>query len=264
MVDLLPLAALARLMLRRTVTSPRSALGILLFPAAAFWLLIQMLGKLAASAPALGGEPYLAFTAPALAAYAGVPFAMEYALLWEQDRRSGMVEQLLAANLAWGSYLAALIACVGSAAVLGALSVLSAALLSGFTLRQGPQEVASVFLAGFVLDVLFASVAGMAAACTHSVPRARLISAVVLGASTLASDLLLPDDVLPSWIDSAAAFSPVSLAVHAARVATATRPDWESYLAEMSILIAAAVTGVITVVVLAARRSADDAVSPAL
>ena len=222
--------------LLRTLRLPAAPAAVILLPVGALWLLSALLGALPARTGGFPTGSYLAFAVPA-AALLGALLAGALAgadLL--ADRDSGFMEMALAlpggrAALLFGRAFAA--TAVG---LLAALLLLLVALACGVRPGAGLGGVLAVAGTAALLCLCVAGLSSVLALAFRRREAVRLLAALLLTFSLVASDALLPRELLPGWVDVLGRINPFAYAVHAARAVVWPPAQWDRYAGNMAAL----------------------------
>lgn len=204
------------------------------------WLLCQLFGRLPAATHAFAEPGYWAFLAPALASVAVAPGAMLAGSRLLTDRRTGSLERLLASALWPGGLVLAETCAAASQALVLAPAVLLASVGAGLRPDSPLLDLAGVVGLAALLGLCYAACAALLAVLTLDARALRFGTLVVLLASIVCSDLLLPAALLPGWVTWLAAGNPLSIAADEARRLFAPAPVARDYLRAILLLAAVA------------------------
>jgi ABC-2 type transport system permease protein len=245
----------------RLLSPPRLLFLYFLAPLLLLWLLCQLFGGLPHAVARFPAPDYLTFIAPALAVAGALPLCIGAGLRVLDDRDAGLLEQLLAAPVSQSALLLDELLAYACSGALVVPVVMVAAHAAGMAPHLRLGGVLALLPPALLLNGLYAA-ASLALAAAF--PRRQLVlrgMGLLLCASVIFSDLLLPSVLLPHWLTTLAHLNPLAYAVHAARAALGPEQSWMLYARDLLVLSCALV--VTTAAALALhRRQAALALTP--
>jgi ABC-2 type transport system permease protein len=179
-----------------------------------------------AQVPGFGHDDYLTFLVPGIlmmtvlysGAWAGTGFI--------EDIRSGVMDRMLSSPvsrsaLVLGQLVQQLLICVVQGVIVLAIGALAGAHYSGGVLGMAVALAASVLLAA-----AFCSLSAAVALLVRDQTALIGISTIVVLPATFISTALMPAQLLPAWVATAAKFNPLTWATSVAQTAMSSDVDW--------------------------------------
>ena len=202
------------------------------------WLLLYgALFKRVVDIPGFHGGSYIAFLAPGVVMMTAVFSAGWGGMSMIQDIDRGIIDRFLATPVKRSSLI---VGSVGQAALtiaIQSLIIVGLALLVGAGFANGVLGVIGMIAIGMLLGLTVGALSNGLALVVRK--EETLIGAinVLLFPLTFISTAFMPKDLIPEWMQTAAAVNPVNWAVEAARIA-ASGDDWGKLAGYTGALIA--------------------------
>jgi ABC-2 type transport system permease protein len=252
---------LFRRALARTLQMPGALCTYAVGPVLLLWLLCQLFGSL----PRATGFPvttYLAFVAPTLIVAGALPSAVFAGMSVRDDRNSGMLEYLLAAPVAPASLLVgeALARAIGSLVTTVVVGLVAVG--AGLTISGGWAGALALLPLALALTCTYAGLSLAIATLFPGGAVTQRVGLILLLASVVVSDLILPAVLLPNWLLTLAHLNPLSYAIHGARALIWPHPSWQQYGRDLLLLTGTAVVSV-SLAVLARAQQPATGLAPA-
>ncbi len=228
---------------QKTLRLPLVLVMVLVLPAVTLWLLSQMFTSIHQT-PGFSTIQSLSFFAPGMLVIAAL-FGSSFAgigLLGDRD--SGFLERLAAAPIHRSAIL------LGKALADGSRSLLQAiVLLAVLAALHAPIQAQALGLLGLlgllvVFSLAFAGLSYVVALLTGSIEGLMLIEMFLFLLLLFGSNALLPDNLLPGWMQAMALVNPVSHTVTLARQLLAGSATLLTYSLTIGTLGALAVAGI--------------------
>ena len=191
------------------------------------WLLLfGELFKSVADLPGFGGESYIAYLAPGIVVMSALFSSGWSGMATIEEINRGVTDRLLVSPVRRSALIA------GRVAQSAVVIVVQSVVMVGIALAVGASFPGGVL--GVVVLILLAALLGSALAALSNAlglvtrQEESLIGAVtfLVLPLTFLSTALMREDLLPGWMQTAAALNPVDWAIEAGRSATAASPDW--------------------------------------
>ena len=191
------------------------------------WLLLfGELFKSVADLPGFGDESYIAYLAPGIVVMSALFSSGWSGMATIEEINRGVTDRLLVSPVRRSALIA------GRVAQSAVVIVVQSVVMVGIALAVGASFPGGVL--GVVVLILLAALLGSALAALSNAlglvtrQEESLIGAVtfLVLPLTFLSTALMREDLLPGWMQTAAALNPVDWAIEAGRSATAASPDW--------------------------------------
>lgn len=246
----------------RVLALPRVLLAYVLVPLPTLWLLCQIFGALPHAVGDFPAPGYLAFVAPALAVTGALPLSIRAGAWVLDDRDAGLLEQLLTAPVSQTALVLDELLAHAIGAALTVPVVLLAARAAGMAPQTGMLGALALVPLALTLNGLYAA---LSLALAAVLPRQDMLlrgMGLLVCASVVFSDLLLPAGLLPHWLITISHANPVTYAIHGARSALGPAPSWSSYARDL-LALACALSAATTAALALHVRQATRWLAPA-
>jgi ABC-2 type transport system permease protein len=237
----------------RALRSPAHLLAATALPLALLWATDQLFGALPAHLIRFPTGDYLTYAAPGLCVLGALPGAVLCGASLAAERRSGVLDQLLAAPVA---RVALLGGAVLTGVILSALttSVLVLAIsLARVGIAAGVAAFPALLSLAALASVPFCVVAFVVAALVRRDSTLMILCGTLACAGLVLSNALLPATLLPDWLVAVSAANPISYALDGARAVVWSPVDWQTFREQALTLALIAICSVIGALLLFPR-----------
>jgi ABC-2 type transport system permease protein len=191
------------------------------------WLLLfGELFKRVADLPGFGSESYIAYLAPGVVIMSALFSSGWSGMATIEDINRGVTDRLLVSPIRRSALIAGRVAQSAVVVVIQSAIMIGLALAVGASFPGGVVGVIVLIVVAGLLGASFGALSNSLALVTRQ--EESLIGAVtfLVLPLTFLSTALMRDDLLPSWMRTAADVNPVDWAIEAGRSATAANTDW--------------------------------------
>jgi ABC-2 type transport system permease protein len=191
------------------------------------WLLLfGELFKNVADLPGFGDQSYIAYLAPGIVVMSALFSSGWSGMATIEDINRGVTDRLLVSPIRRSALISGRAAQSAVVVVIQSLIMIGLALAVGASFPGGVLGVIVLVVVSGLLGASFGALSNSLALVTRQ--EESLIGAVtfLVLPLTFLSTALMRDDLLPSWMRTAADVNPVDWAIEAGRSATAASPDW--------------------------------------
>lgn len=176
--------------------------------------------------PGFGGVDYLTFLVPGI-----VMMTVLYSGAWAgtgfiDDIRSGVMDRLLSSPVHRSALVAGQLVQQLALSLVQGVCVLAIGWLAGARYDGGLVGMAVALGASLLLAAAFCSLSAAVALLARDQTALIGISTVIVLPATFVSTALMPPALLPSWVETAARYNPLTWATEVARTAMSTDVDW--------------------------------------
>jgi ABC-2 type transport system permease protein len=203
------------------------------------WLLLfGALFETVTDIPGFGSDNYIQFLAPGVvvmtafftAGWSGMPMI--------EDLERGVIDRFLVSPVRRSSLITGRLVNSGLQIVVQTLIIVGLAIATGAEFSNGVAGVAVLMGIAVLLAAAFGALSnGLALLARREETLIALMQFLMLPLSFL-SVTFMEKDLMPEWMQSAAAFNPVNWAVEAGREALTASPDWAMIAGRTCLLIA--------------------------
>jgi ABC-2 type transport system permease protein len=203
------------------------------------WLLLfGALFETVSDIPGWGSESYIEFLAPGVvmmtafftAGWSGMPMI--------EDLERGVIDRFLVSPVRRSSLITGRLAQGALQIVIQTLIIVGLAVATGADFSNGVAGVAVLMGIAILLGAAFGALSnGLALLARREETLIALMQFLMLPLSFL-STTFMEEDLMPSWMQTAADFNPVNWAVEAGRQALTASPDWASIAGYAGLLVA--------------------------
>ncbi len=227
--------------IRATLVRQPAYLGIALTQPVIWLLLFGALFTAVTDIPGFAGGSYIDFLTPGVVAMLAISSAGWTGMALIEDIDRGVMDRLLVSPVWRGALNAGSVVYAVVTIVIQTTLIVLLALALGADYVNGVGGILIMVLVAALLGAAFASLSNGIAVLAPQ--RETLIGAVslVLLPLTFLSTALLPESLVPGWIDTVAMFNPVNWAVEAGRSAAMETIDWGLVGSRVGLLAAFAV-----------------------
>jgi ABC-2 type transport system permease protein len=203
------------------------------------WLLLfGALFETVSDIPGWGSESYIEFLAPGVvmmtafftAGWSGMPMI--------EDLERGVIDRFLVSPVRRSSLITGRLMQGALQIVIQTLIIVGLAVATGADFSNGVAGVAVLMGIAILLGAAFGALSnGLALLARREETLIALMQFLMLPLSFL-STTFMEEDLMPSWMQTAADFNPVNWAVEAGRQALTASPDWGSIAGYAGLLVA--------------------------
>ena len=205
------------------------------------WLLLfGALFEAITEVPGFGSDNYIEFLAPGVvmmtaffaAGWSGMPML--------EDLERGVTDRLLVSPVTRSSLIIGRLVQSGLMIVIQTLIIVGLAIATGAEFASGVAGIAVLVALAVLIGSAFGALANGLALHTRREETLIALMQFLMLPLSFVSVIFIQEDLMPSWMQSIAAFNPVNWAVEGGREALAGTPDW-GLVATDAVLLAALV-----------------------
>lgn len=176
--------------------------------------------------PGFGGADYLTFLVPGI-----VMMTVLYSGAWAgtgfiDDIRSGVMDRLLSSPVHRSALVTGQLVQQLAVSLVQGVCVIGIGWLAGARYDGGLVGMAVALGVSLLLAAAFCSLSAAVALLARDQTALIGISTIIVLPATFVSTALMPPALLPSWVETAARYNPLTWATEAARTAMSTDVDW--------------------------------------
>jgi ABC-type multidrug transport system permease subunit len=225
--------------------SPARLLAATALPLALLWATDQLFGALPAHLIRFPTGDYLTYAAPGLCVLGALPSAVLCGASLAADRRSGVLDQLLAAPVARVALLAGTVLTGVLLSTLTTSVLVLVISLAGVGVGAGVAAFPALLCLAALTSVPFCVVAFVVAAAVRRDSTLMILCGALACTGLVLSDALLPAPLLPDWLVAASAANPITYALDGARAVVWSPTDWQTFRDQALTLALIAICSVI-------------------
>jgi len=232
--------------MKKTLRTPPMIFFALVQPL--IWLLLfsQLFDRISVI-PNFPAENYLSFFVPGVILMTALFSGGQSGMAMVMDMNNGFLEKLLIAPISRSSILIGKVLADAVRMVIQSLIILGVAYLMGFRVTTGFSGVLLILLIVIVFGLGMAGLSVATALLTKNSEAQMMMMIFINMPMMFLSTAMMPAEMLPSWMETAARFNPVSYGVTSIRSLTLTGYEWGTIFSSLGVLsIVAVVTLSIT------------------
>ncbi len=197
-----------------------------LFQPLIFLLLFSQVFQNLADLPGFRYENYLQFLVPSIIALTALNSAFQSGMGMVTDMEDGLLDKFLIAPIHRYSILAGRVLSDGSRIVLQALVIIVVAFAMGTRFETGILGLAVIVLLAALFGMAWAGLSNIVALLTGNAELTMVIGILITFPVLFLSTAFMPAVLLPDWLDTVAAWNPITYIVEALRALVNDGWDW--------------------------------------
>jgi len=214
-----------------------------LFQPLLFLLLFGQIFKRIADLPGFPTDSYLAFFAPSVVMLTALNSAFQSGMGTVEDLESGFLDKMLTAPIRKRAVLIGKALSDATRMCIQALIVIGVSYLLGFRMKTGVGGIALSLVIAASFGVAWSGISNIVALRTRNSEVTMILGILVTFPVLFMSTAMMPQFLLPDWLETVARWNPASYVIEAIRSLSNTGYDWRDIGEAMGIVaILAALT----------------------
>ena len=191
--------------------------------------------------PGFGYDSYLQFLAPSIVALTALNSAFQSGIGMVTDIEDGMLDKFLIAPIRRSSILLGKVFADGSRIALQAAMIVLIAFVMGVRYQTGILGVLMMMVLAALFGIAWAGLSNVVALRTRNSELTMILGILITFPVLFLSTALMPEALLPGWLDTFSAFNPITYLVEALRALVNDGWDWRAIGEAVGVTLALAV-----------------------